>query len=215
MIQLADLLAAYPGLSFSDRLHMTIRWWVCPMRKIAAYAPQHGVIVDLGCGHGLFTQLLAREQPTRDVIGVDLDAHKVELAQKLNIPNLRVIVGDVGAIDLPPVDAVTILDVFYLVPYDLQAMLIQVCAARLAPGGAILLKEMAETPRWKVALNWLEETLAVRVLRITIGGEFYFRPRADWVRLFESAGMQVEVIPIDRGYYHPHVLFVARKGKST
>ncbi|HVO43977.1 MAG TPA: class I SAM-dependent methyltransferase [Aggregatilineales bacterium] len=211
MIRLSDLLTGYSALSTRDRLHMTIRWRVCPMRRIASYVPERGVIVDLGCGHGLFTQLMAREAQDRTVIGVDLDEHKVALAKTLCVPNLRFEVGDLAAVELPPVDALIILDVFYLVPYAVQEALLRACARRLGHGGVILLKDMAEVPRWKVALNWLEETLAVRVLRITLGGEFYFRSRAGWTRLFESLGFSVEVIPLDRGYYHPHVLLVARK----
>jgi trans-aconitate methyltransferase len=187
---------------------------VCPLPAIAAHAPQQGVIVDLGCGHGLFTQLLARQSATRDVIGVDLDADKIALAQRLELPNLRFVAGDIATIELPPASAVTILDVFYLIPYDVQERLLSVCAEKLAPGGVIVLKEMAERPRWKVWLNWLEETLAVRVLRITESdgsGKFYFRPRAEWQALFEKLRFAVETIPLDHGYYHPHVVFVARK----
>lgn len=192
---------------------MLIRWRVCPLPAIAAHVPDAGVILDLGCGHGLFAQLLARESSRREVIGVDLDAHKVALAQTLTLPNLRFVVGDVAETAVPPAQAVTIIDVFYLVPYDIQEQLLSVCAEKLAPGGVIVLKEMAEKPRWKVWLNWLEETLAVRVLKITVGGKFYFRPRAEWQAIFKRLGFTVQTIPLDRGYYHPHVVFVARKDK--
>lgn len=169
------------------------------------------MIVDLGCGHGLFSSLLAQQSLQRRVIGIDLDAHKIEVAQTVKLPNLTYQVGDIAAANVPPAQAVTILDVFYLLPYDAQEKLLQVCAEKLAPGGVILLKDMAEKPRWKVWMNWLEEFMAVRVLRITLGSEFYFRPRVEWQALFQELGFTVETIPLDRGYYHPHVLFVARK----
>ncbi len=195
---------------------MQIRWHVCPLPAIAACVPQQGMIVDLGCGHGLFAQLLARESADRQVIGVDLDAHKIVVAEPLtrNLPNLRFIAGDVAKIDIPPAQAVTILDVFYLVPFSVQERLLSICADRLAPGGVIVLKDMAERPHWKAWLNWLEETLAVRVLKITASdgsGQFYFRPRAEWQALFNRLGFTVETISLDQGYYHPHVVFVARK----
>jgi hypothetical protein len=66
----------------------------------------------------------------------------------------------------------------------------------------------------KVWLNWLEETIAVRVLKITEtteGGKFYFRTRAEWQKLFASLGFSVETVSLDHGYYHPHVAFIARK----
>ncbi len=214
MTDINTLMAAYPRLSRRDRLHMLVRWRVCPLPAIAGMVPDQGVIVDLGCGHGLFSQLLARESSLRTVIGIDLDAHKVALAQCVSLPNLRFIVGDVAVTDVPPAQAVTILDLFYLVPYAVQERLLQICADKLAPGGVIVLKDMAERPRWKVWLNWLEETLAVRVLRITesdSGGRFYFRSCAEWQALFDRLGFGVETIALDRGYYHPHVVFVARK----
>ena len=210
-MKLRDLITAYGEIPFGDRLHMIIRWRVCPLPKIAALVPQSGVILDLGCGHGLFTQLLARSAPQRRVIGIDLDADKIKVAQQLNLPNLEFAVGDVADVDVPPSQAVTITDVFYLVPYDIQEKLLAICADKLAPGGVIVLKEMSEVPRWKVFLNWLEETLAVKVLRITVGADFYFRPRSEWQKLFEQLGFTVETIPLDRGYYHPHVVFVAKK----
>lgn len=211
MIGLRELIQAYGDIPTGDRLHMIIRWRLAPLRRIAALVPEAGVILDLGCGHGLFTQLLARSAPQRQVIGVDLDADKIKVAQQLKFPNLEFKVGDVAAVDVPPSQAVTITDVFYLVPYEIQEKLLAICADKLAPGGVIVLKEMAEVPRWKMFLNWLEETLAVKVLRITVGKDFYFRPRAEWQKLFQLLGFTVETIPLDRGYYHPHVVFVAKK----
>jgi 2-polyprenyl-3-methyl-5-hydroxy-6-metoxy-1,4-benzoquinol methylase len=197
---------------------MAIRWAVCPMRKIAGYAaadkPSSAApIIDLGCGHGLFTQLMARMHPTQPIIGIDLDAEKIKVAQQLTIPNLQFLCSDVMNADVPPAQSITILDVFYLLPYPLQEQLLQTCSDKLLPGGSLLLKDMAEKPRWKVMLNWLEEFLAVRVLKITdsIDGQFYFRPSSEWVALLTKLGFTVQTIPLDRGYYHPHILFVARK----
>jgi SAM-dependent methyltransferase len=213
-VTLSSLISAYPALSLQDRLHMIVRWRVCPLQKIAELVPDEGLTVDLGCGHGLFAQLLARTQNSRNVIGIDLDEHKIALAQQLKLPNLRFVTGDIADADLPQTVAITILDVFYLIPFHLQESLLAVCAKKLEAGGTIILKEMAERPRWKVFLNWLEETLAVRVLRITASTEsarFYFRSRAEWESLLRSLGFGVETIPLDKGYYHPHVAFIARK----
>lgn len=193
---------------------MIIRWRVCPLRRIAGYVPSAGVVIDLGCGHGLFTQLLARESAERQVIGVDLDEHKIAVAAQLKFENLQFIAQDIASAELPAAQAVTILDVFYLVPYPVQERLLEVCATKLAASGVIVLKETAEVPRWKMGLTWLEEVLAVRVLKITDHSgdqRFYFRPRAEWQALFTRLGFTVQTIPLDSGYYHPHVLFIARK----
>jgi 2-polyprenyl-3-methyl-5-hydroxy-6-metoxy-1,4-benzoquinol methylase len=217
-VPLRHLIGAYPNAPLRDRIHMAIRWLVCPLPTVAAYVPAQGTIADLGCGHGLFTQLLARQSGSRSVIGIDMDDGKIALAQGLRLPNLRFIAGDLAAFALPPVQAVTILDVLYLLPYAAQERLLAHCVERLAPGGKIILKEMAERPRWKAWLNGLEETLAVRVLRLTWSDgsrRFYFRTRAEWCALRGRLGLAVETIPLDHHYYHPHVLFIARKTRHA
>lgn len=189
---------------------MTVRWRICPLPAIAARVPRDGVVVDLGCGHGLLTQLLA--SPQREVIGVDADARKIAVARQTERPGLRFVTGDVTGLDLPRMNAVTIVDVLYLIPRPDQARILTRCAENMAPGGVILLKEMSERPRWKAWLNHAEETLAVRALKITHGSaRFAFRPRSEWTALLSRLGFEVEVVPLDRGYVHPHVLFVARK----
>ncbi len=213
-VALRSLIAAYPDLPWRDRAHLAIRWRVCPLPAIARYVPAAGVIVDLGCGHGLFAQLLARQSGNRTVIGIDLDEAKIALARRLDLPNLRCVAGDITTEPLPPAQAVTLLDVLYLVPYAAQERLLANCAERLASDGVIVLKEMAERPRWKFGLNWLEEVLAVRVLRLTRSADsrrFYFRTRAGWQAVFDRLGFAVDTIPLDQGYYHPHVVFVARR----
>jgi hypothetical protein len=75
----------------------------------------------------------------------------------------------------------------------------------------LLLKEMSERPRWKYTWNWLEEWLAVRLLRITLGASFYFRPQSGWEALLSGLGLAVQTFRLDKGYLHPHVLFVGEK----
>ena len=213
---LAELLGAYSALTVRDRLHLSVRFWVCPLARIAEHVPASGVIVDVGWGHGLFAQLLARSA-ARQVLGFDLDAHKIELAQQLTAPgrgpkNLQFHVADIAHAEVPPAQAVTILDVLYLVPYAAQEALLADCVRKLAPGGVLVLKEIAERPRWKYWANWLEESLMVRIFKLTAGaGGFYFRRRAQWQELLQRLGLTVETIELDRGYYHAHILFVARK----
>lgn len=208
------LVRAYGKLPLRHRLHLVGRWRLCPLPTIAAYAPRQGVVVDLGCGHGLFSQLLARRSSERSVIGLDLDVKKIELARQVTLPNLRYEVGDIGAVNLPAADCVTILDVLYLIPHVVQEQLLRSVVKKLAPGGVLILKEMGDEPHWKARLNWLEEFLAVRMLRITLGQDFYFRRPSEWRNLLELLGLTVQVIRIDRGYYHPHVLFVGTKAAS-
>jgi hypothetical protein len=103
------------------------------------------------------------------------------------------------------------IDVLYLIPYDHQERLIRAAFAGLASGGTLLVKTMGRVPRWKFAWNYFEETLAVRLLKITRGQSFYFRSSRDWEQLLAAAGFSVSLREMDRGHLHPHLLVIGRK----
>jgi len=204
--------ALYAGAPWRDRLHVAGRLALCPFARLAEFVPPAGLIVDLGCGHGLFANALALESPERFVVGVEPAARKVALARAARPARGRVEFVQGDALSPPlagPWQAALLIDVLYLFDPHRQERLLRTCADRLAPGGVLVLKEMDERPRWKARLNWLEEWLAVRVLRITLGGSaFTFRPLAEWAALCQRLGFETRVVRLDRGYYHPHGVVV-------
>ena len=81
----------------------------------------------------------------------------------------------------------------------------------LAPGGTLVVKEMASTPRWKHRWNMAQETLAVRALRLTSGSEVSPTPTETMGRWLAELGLSVTHTALDRGYLHPHALLVAQR----
>jgi trans-aconitate methyltransferase len=209
---LGSLLRAYPSLPPSARAHLALRWAMAPLPRIAALVPTEGVVLDLGCGHGLVSLLLARSRPARQVIGLEWDARRLAMARTLAEPNLRFEFCDLaGDTPLPAARGILLADVAYLLSPPDQERLLARCVAALEPGGVLVLKETVDAPRWKAAISRLQEKLAVRALGITRGRALHFRGRAAWVRLLASLGLEVCVVPLDRFRYHPHAAFVARR----
>jgi len=209
---LRSLLRAYPSLPPSARAHLALRWVMAPLPRIAALVPAEGVVLDLGCGHGLVSLLLARSRPARRVIGLDWDARKLATARALTEPNLCFAFCDLaGDTPLPAARGVLLADVVYLLSPPDQERLLARCAEALEPGGVLVLKETVDAPRWKAVLSRFQEALAVRVLGLTRGCALHFRGSDEWVRLLESLGLEVRVVPLDRFRYHPHAAFVARR----
>jgi SAM-dependent methyltransferase len=208
--------ALYAEAPIADRLHILIRRILCPFRRLADFVPSDGLIVDLGCGHGLFANALALEAGGRRVVGVEPSTRKLAAARvsQLTTERIQFLQGD--ALTNPvvgPCRAILLIDVLYLLSFSQQERLLTTCFGLLGPGGVLLLKTMDIDNRWKATLTWVEEWLAVRVLGCTWseGGRFAFRPSTEWLALCQAIGFQTDVVPLDQGYYHPHVAVVAVK----
>jgi SAM-dependent methyltransferase len=213
-----DVLALYAGTPARVRGHVRVRWRSCPFAAVAARVPERGRILDYGCGHGAFAAWLAMLAPERAVEGVDVAAEKIaaagsaaRAAAAVRVPAARF--RRIAPDEFPQGswDAVLFVDVLYLLPPGEQERLLRVAARSLAPGGILLVKEVGERPRWKALWNRMQETIAVRVLRITQGGPLRILAPNLHAAWLESEGLEVESLSADRGYTHPHHLLAARR----
>lgn len=213
-----EVLSLYRDAPAAVRAHVRVRWATCPFRAVAAQLPLGGRVLELGCGHGLFSLLAAVSSPERVVVGVDVDGRKVEHARmaaalaRQRGADCRIATAPPGEVPEGPWDAVVVVDVLYLLDAGAQRRLLAECARRLAPGGVLAVKEMALAPAWKFRWNRVQETLAVRVMGLTAGsGDFTFLPPAQHGEWMAADGLEVGQLSLQRGYPHPHHLVIGRR----
>jgi 2-polyprenyl-6-hydroxyphenyl methylase/3-demethylubiquinone-9 3-methyltransferase len=208
---LTAALSRFDSLPLGERLHVRARAYSCPLDAVAAEVPS-GRIVDLGCGHGLLSVLLAG-RADREVKGIDHDERKIALARSLRPrPNLSFAAASIDAEPQGSLDAVVIVDVLYLVRRDGWAPLLRSCVSRLKAGGRLVLKEADTRPAWKHAKTWLQEVAMARILGRTRGEAVGFAAREELAALLASCGLEVRVEDVSAGYTAPHVLFVGTRG---
>ena len=184
------------------------------MPDVLARVPESGRLLELGCGHGLFSNACALRSPALQVLGVDPSPSKIHAATgSLNgRGNVRFQEGRIETLHERGFDCVAILDVLYLVPRGEWAAFLSGCRDALREGGRLLLKEVDVRPRWKFHRCVLQETLSVRLFGLTLGGEFAFASREEMRAVLESSGfVGVAATDLGRGYLTPHVLYEATR----
>lgn len=203
----------------THRLHTRGRWWSAPFAELELEVPLAGDILEIGCGHGVFSTYLAITSTARRVVGVDIDATKIALADHAasrldpGEADLRFAVVEPG--DVPRIAggwrSVVFADVLYLLGADRRRALLADCVEALAPGGLLVVKEVDTSPRGKAALTRIQELLATRVLRITDGHALEFASSDELADDLRSLGLVTMAKRIDHGYLHPHCVVLGEK----
>src|SRR3989442_6104753 len=213
---LGRALDRYRHAPIGARLFIHGRAFLSDLAVVERYVPNKGFIVDLGCGHGLFACVLREASPTRRVLGIDLDPRKIDVARGAiqDTQWLRFEVGDI-ALDTPPrCDAVTIVDVLYLLPFEQQESVLRNAAAALGEGGPLVVKAQERRLDPRYALTYGQELVTVS-LGLTKGGRerFFFPSREDAVATFGRAGFVVDIVEMHRRPY-TDVVYLARKAPT-
>ena len=212
------VLELYRGAPAAVRVHTAVRWATCPFAPVEAAVPHVGTVLEVGCGHGLLSLSLGLASSGRRVTGVDIDGAKVAAASAAAArlapgeAEVGFSVVEPGWLPTATVDAVVIADVLYLLPVEDQRRLLRACAGCLGESGVLVVKEVADRPRWKSRWNQVQETLSTRVLGITAGdGSLHFVAPATMAGWLEAEGLRTESRALDRGYPWPHHLLVGRR----
>jgi SAM-dependent methyltransferase len=193
-------------LPIGQRLHTAIRFHTAPFFRVVERVPAGARVLEIGAGHGVFS-CLALDAGAAAVVAVEPDLRKAFGTRRA----FHFVAGYDEAIR-GTFDAVAMLDVLYTIPKEEWNPLLGRIAARVKPGGVFLLKEMDPRKRLKNAWNRLQETIAIRIVGLTMANAIVFEEPAAMIARLRAAGFaSVDVVPVDRGYLHPHLLYVARR----
>ncbi|MFQ6082105.1 MAG: class I SAM-dependent methyltransferase [Candidatus Aminicenantia bacterium] len=214
MVDKKEVFQLYKNTDFLTKLFIRIKLMICPFLQMEKYFPKKGKITDLGCGNGLFSNILKLNSHERKIIGYDLDENKIKIAKKTQPkinPAISFHQADIVEIDYPPSDVFCLSDVLYLIPFDKQEIILKKCFMSLKEGGQLIIKEVDTKPRWKYWWNFFQETLSVKVLNFTSGKNFYFRSKDEYLSILSKMGFKVNIVRLDKGYWYPHLLYLCYK----
>ena len=214
------------GITIRDALHLYVkqpifvRWFVrlrhllSPLEALEELVPKEGKILDLGCGHGLFTNYLALKAPSRNLLGVDPAPVKIQAAKTTEsmVPNASYLLGSIT--DIPEAsqfDAITIIDVLYLLPEGEQEKILTACHRLLTDAGVLVLKTQDTRPRWRYWWTCFQESIMVG-LGITRGRGLHFLPAERTRRMLSEAGFnKTEQHTLPSRFFYSNIVFICQK----
>ncbi len=196
--------ALYTGFGW-PALFARIRFITAPYDRLEPYVPASGLVIDLGCGYGTFSHLLALMAPARRVLGLDLDAVKIARAPRggANVVNR---LGDIRTETLDPAACILLVHVLHhLDSFEAQERLLASCREKLNDGGRLVICEVNSAPRWKYGLGWLAD----RVLYP--GDPIFYRFPAEMKELLSRSGFRSETRLVHEGTPFSHAVYVCTK----
>ena len=207
----SEIFKIYPNLHFIDKLHILGRVVTCPWEAILADFPTGRRLIDIGCGHGLFINLLdINFKGYERLTGIDISDEKIKIAKKTE--NNRVSFYRSALPDFPEVaDVYSFFDVLYLMPYKEQEYLIEQIYNLLPQNGYLVIKDLGKKPLYKYLMTYIEEFIMVKILKRTSGTGLYFRSAESFRLLLGKIGFDVKSFDISKHFLYPHIYFICQK----
>jgi 2-polyprenyl-6-hydroxyphenyl methylase/3-demethylubiquinone-9 3-methyltransferase len=207
----------YKRNNYLLRIYLFIRWIWTPYLKFADYLPDTGSIIDLGCGHGLLSLVIALKKHHTEVIGVDHDRVRIEFLNRLpsRIKNLKIvfesITGYLSRIknNKEKYSAVVMIDVIHYFDYPVQERIIEIVSELLSESGIFMMREINPKAGLNSKINYAYEKIATGI-GFTKGEHVFLRPVTEWKKILSSL-FHVEVVPCSR-FPFSDILYVCKKG---
>lgn len=182
--------------------------------------PAAGELWDLGCGRGILLALLraAAEAGQRSTAlhlhGLDASPRAVKVARAALGEAVDIRHGDLTAATIPRADAFVVLDVLHYLPAAAQRAVLARCAAAVAPGGVVVVREVDLAGGWRSAVTRAAERVRA-VLRGAPRQRLVYRGAAAIAAELEEHGLTVSRLPMQAGTPFANQLIVARAPRPT
>jgi|SRR3989344_1285268 len=178
-----------------------IRSWILPLKDIDNIVPKKAKVLDLGCGEGVLTSFLAKEEG-RDVVGVDLNKKRI---RKSDRKNLKFEYGDATKYPIKDVDTVILSDSLHHINQSSHLDLLTKISKNLKKGNLLLIKDVDTSQVIRSNLTRLWDFILYPEDKI------YFYNAKELKKIISNLGFNVEVRYVSKTFPGSTTLYICTK----
>jgi SAM-dependent methyltransferase len=185
----------YNYLDIDAQQYVTWKLRLDPIFKgIDSAVPPTGQILDAGCGYGQMSNSLALKSNQRQVIGVDRDQRKINVARcaARTLSNARFELGDLLEWQYPPSDCVLLIDVLHYWNQGKQQQIIAKAAACLRENGTLIFREGLASSSLAHRLVHFGERWSTWTGQNRRGDGLFFQDRDFYLKNFQRHGLSLQ-----------------------
>lgn len=210
MNNLSAIIRRYPTIK--SKTYVLLRYILLPFKCIEPYLPKKGFIVDLGSGYGSYDIYFALRESKRKIVGLELIKSRVNIAKQASkgIKNVNFKPQDFTKDSkIKSADAICMLDFIHHIPYPTQEVILRECFKKLKKNGLLIIKDIAEKPRWKFLHNYIHDKI------MTKNDKLYFLKMGELMQKLNDIKFKVVQCPIIIKTYPlnpiPHYIIICKK----
>ena len=197
----------YDDLGLTARWYIVLRWMLSHFEEMENYISPDAKVLDIGCGYGLFVNLVSLKGDKRHAAGLDTSHERISIAARSaqNRKNISFIEKDVAEMDFAPYDTVTFSDVLHHFSYSAQEELLKKIHRQIRKGAVVLIKELDTRPFLKYYISYVLDTF------LYLGQRISYRSLDSWKNVLNKIGFDVEAVILHKTTILSSVLYVCKK----
>jgi len=163
-------------------------------------------ILDLGCGYGYVSYLLAKKFPDSQVIGMDTNSFRISQAkQSFKLKNLKFFVADASKLNFKNrFDIILAIDLFHHIPSKIHNKVLEKVSKHLIKGGTFILRDISKSSSLR-AFNTIHDLIINRCFWIN----YKFLP--EWKKLLLKFNLEIVKIFCLPKLVYPYLYIVSSK----
>lgn len=198
------------GASFTDRLKIAYRPYICPFNDLLNALPSNTSVYDIGCGSGMFLSLVKEFKSYKKLAGIEISAHLINNAEQVlelktnNNISLTTFDGQNIPEEISDYAFVFMIDVFHHIPKNQQMDFLNQLIDKMGKNATLVFKDIEGGSIFKY-WNKIHDML----LAGEVGNEV---PSEDLVSFFKQK-KEVEIIDIRHRQMllYPHFTISVKK----